>query len=270
VQGGYEQQDLSYEEAKNVFVEFNSERRVRWPDNNFFVNGAYHIGYQKSYYQTNIVVPGVIQQTKGILSRLTLGVRRYDLDKPLFPTRGSLFSTSIQIGGLGGDYKFVKGRVKYEWYFPLFWKFVLNTQANFGVLGKLGNKPMKVDISDLFAAGGVYAVDGVIRGYNEAEFGRYRGNGLAMLAFTGQIYFPILENQLYLGGFADIGNVWDDMADIDLKDMFPGVGVGFRLQLPMLGLIGFDLAWGLRDPANLHFGKRYSEIVPHFILQRGF
>jgi outer membrane protein insertion porin family len=159
--------------------------------------------------------------------------------------------------------------VEYEIYFPLFWKFVLGSRCKFGLIDGF-SRTKHVDSYDLFSAGGIYGVDGVIRGYSERSFGQRWGRGVTMLTFTGELRFPILEQQLYLAAFSDIGNTWDDFNDIDLEDMYPGVGVGFRLNLPMVGLIGFDFAWGLREETNPHFDRRAFNFVPAFTMQRGF
>ncbi len=250
-------------------------RRLKWPDDFFYATLGYHIGYQKDDRslpsQKVINNKGFYILKEGILSKVRFSIERDDRDNRLFPTRGSFFSTTAWIAGLGGDFKYVKGIAEYQTYFPLFWKFVLGARSKFGLLdGFKGNK--YIDTYDLFAAGGIYGVDGVIRGYAERAFGQRNSRGLAMLTFTGELRFPILEQQLYLAAFSDAGNVWDAFEDIDLKDLYPGVGAGFRLNLPMVGLIGFDFAWGLRKAGsgNPHFGKEINGFQPSFTMQRGF
>ncbi len=260
-----------WRDYRQVYLSQGVRRRLRWPDDYFYASIGYHIGYQKDYrrYSKILEPKGFYIDSAGILSKLRLTLERDERDLRLFPTRGSLFSVTTWIAGLGGDYSYVKGLAEYEIYFPLVWKFVMGSRCKFGLLDGFGEKK-HIDNYDLFAAGGIYGVDGVIRGYSERTFGQQWGRGLTMLAFTGELRFPILEQQLYLAAFADIGNTWDDFNDIDLEDMFPGVGVGFRLNLPMVGLIGFDFAWGLKDVAHPHFGGKANGFMPAFTMQRGF
>lgn len=255
-----------------IYLSQGIRRRLKWPDDYFYASIGYHIGYQKDRsrnYPPILESKGFFIDSEGYLSKLRLTLERDARDLRLFPTRGSLFSATTWIAGLGGDYSFVKGIAEYEIYFPLIWKFVLGSRAKFGLLDGF-SKEKHIDHYDLFAAGGIYGVDGVIRGYDERTFGQQRGRGLTMLTFTGELRFPILEQQLYLAAFTDIGNTWDDFNDIDLEDMYPGVGVGFRLNLPMVGLIGFDFAWGLRDVTHPHFDGTANGFRPAFTMQRGF
>jgi outer membrane protein insertion porin family len=255
-----------------IYLSQGIRRRLKWPDDYFYASIGYHIGYQEDRsrnYSKALEEKGFYIDSAGYLSKVRFTIERDERDLRLFPTRGSLFSVTTWIAGLGGDYSFVKGITEYEIYFPLFWKFVMGSRFKFGLLDGFG-KEKHIDIYDLFAAGGIYGVDGVIRGYSERTFGQQLGHGLSMLTFTGELRFPILEQQLYIAGFADIGNTWDDFNEIDLKDMFPGVGVGFRLNLPMVGLIGFDFAWGLKDVTHPHFGGKANGFMPAFTMQRGF
>jgi len=253
---------------QSVGVEFGGGRRLKWPDDYFRLYMRYRISYEKDNraFQGNVGNFTVLED--GLLSRLSLILERNDTDIPMFPNKGSVLSIQANLAGLGGDYNFAKGIVAYDWYFPLVWKFVLGMKTKFGLIGGIGNNN-KIARSDLFAAGGVY-YDGQIRGYGEGAFGRYTNHGLNLLTFSGEVRVPILEQQLYVAAFTDYGNVWDDIADINLSDMYPGVGLGFRLQLPMIGLLGFDFAWGLKDPRDPHFGGKPAGFTPHFLMNRGF
>lgn len=67
--------------------------------------------------------------------------------------------------------------------------------------------------------------------------------------------------------FSDIGNAWADPSDIAVDNFKTSLGVGARLMAPMLGIIGFDVAYGFQntspyndEPAGWNF---------HFQLGRG-
>lgn len=44
--------------------------------------------------------------------------------------------------------------------------------------------------------------------------------------------------------FFDAGNVWNRPGDIRPFDLKVGMGLGFRMEIPILGNIGFDYGYG--------------------------
>ena len=56
--------------------------------------------------------------------------------------------------------------------------------------------------------------------------------------------FPIAEQQVYGILFADAGNAWESVSDLNPLKLRRSLGFGFRVQTPMLGMIGFDFAYG--------------------------
>ena len=66
--------------------------------------------------------------------------------------------------------------------------------------------------------------------------------------------------------FAEGGNCWTEVKKFNPFDMKKSVGVGARIFLPMVGLLGIDWAWGFdkvnsSTPSGSHF---------HFILGQEF
>lgn len=253
----------------------NASRRLRWPDDYFSFSVGYDIERQEENDTNQYKYPnGIHLKPKGVLSKVSLSLQRDDTDMPKFPSQGSRFAVSPEIAGLGGDYKYLKTVVTYDWYFPLFWKFVLSTKSKFGLISKLGNMD-EINISrfDVFSAGGVWITDGILRGYPERTFGGVYDpkDGLSLFTFSSEVRFPILEQMLYLSAFSDMGNTWGTLQDFNLTDLYPGVGVGMRLDVPMLGLIGFDFGYGLREPNNTNpFGYKPHGWEFHFQIGRGF
>lgn len=250
-------------------------RRLKWPDDYWRVDGLYQWSRDResrsdAYDQADmpIKIPN-----DGTMSRLSLTLYRNDTDIPQFPTKGSIFYLTPEFAGLGGTYQYLKTTLGYDWYFPVFWKFVLGFKSKFGLISKLPwQDTLTISRWDLYNAGGVYS-DGTIRGYPEYTFGG-RDNpseGIAMLVMTTMLQFPVMERQLYLSLFADMGNTWSSVSKVDITDMFRGAGFGVRLLIPMLGMLGFDFAWRLDDPDRTAFkndpGDRFEF---HFLLNRGF
>ena len=84
----------------------------------------------------------------------------------------------------------------------------------------LGNKTYTVNPDAIFYPGG-----------------RYMG------VFTGEWQFPIVDpvHALILG---DIGGTWNEVGDFRFDSLHKSFGFGVRVEVPLLGLIGFDYAYG--------------------------
>ncbi len=276
----YRIQEWNNEWYESYGVEFGIGRRLTWPDDYFRIFFNYGISKEQSTYPRTFT-NGILVLDEGILSRFSAKLVRDDTDLPNFPTRGSVFTLSGETVGVGAFthtwdwtrfefYKYLKSVVSYDWYFPLFWKFVLGVNSEFGLLGSAGDS-IYILATDLFSAGGVY-YGGQLRGYPEESFGgRYQvDRGKAMMTLSSQLRFPILEQQLYLAVFGDMGNTWGSLQEVDPTDMYTGVGFGLRLLFPMIGLMGFDFAWGLDDPRRSHFSNDPHGFEFHFLMNRGF
>ncbi|MFW5960271.1 MAG: outer membrane protein assembly factor BamA [Chitinivibrionales bacterium] len=271
--GFYEKYKTEFDDYRSSGIELGVGRRLTWPDDYFKVYSKYRLSFEKDsrYNEGQDTLSNHIIKREGLLSRLSLTLSRNSTDMPQFPNTGSKMSLTGHIAGLGGDYEYVKGVLKYDWYFPLFWKFVMGIKSQFGLVGSIGEYS-SVAVTDLFAVGGVY-YDGQLRGYPEGMLGRYSSNpelGTSMFTVSGELRFPVLPQQLYLAGFMDVGNTWRGIKEVDFSDMYKGVGVGVRLMLPMVGLMGFDFAWGLDDPSSPHYGGTPHGFELHFLMNQGF
>jgi outer membrane protein insertion porin family len=245
--------------------------RLSWPDNHFSINGTYQWSKEKSTYFADSSSPLIKVLREGYLSKLSCSIMRYDFDMPQFPTQGSKFTISPEIAGLGGDFSYLKGMVEYEHYFPLPFKLVLGSNNKYGLITPIRG-PIKISRYDLFKIGGVYG-DADLRGYKEYWFGGYYNKpelGISMFASTLEVRYPLLEQQLYLGVFGDVGNTWPTLAKVDLSDLYKGVGFGLRLNIPMMGIMGFDFAWGIDDDEHRCYGGKPHGFELHFLMNRGF
>jgi outer membrane protein insertion porin family len=70
--------------------------------------------------------------------------------------------------------------------------------------------------------------------------------------------FPIVH-PLHGVFFFDAGNTWDLFDEIRPLDLKAGAGFGFRLEIPLLGNIGFDYGYGF----NRDDGARWAG---HFLI----
>jgi outer membrane protein insertion porin family len=56
--------------------------------------------------------------------------------------------------------------------------------------------------------------------------------------------------------FYDMGNSFPSWRDVNLNDLKRGLGAGFRIEIPMMGVVGFDLGYG--------FDREHPGFEPHF------
>jgi outer membrane protein insertion porin family len=173
---------------------------------------------------------------------------------------GSL--TTYELGLSVGDIRYHRHIFDMSQYFPLFWKFGLMGRTRLGyITGFTAADP--VPIYDRFTPGGT-GPDG-IRGYGERSIGPrdagYVIGGRALAIFALE-YKLRLSRQLSFLAFADAGNTWNSIDQFSFSDLKRGAGVGIRLEIPMLGLIGFDFGYG--------FDKDNPGWEPHFQLGRTF
>jgi len=266
------------EEFKGYGVDFGLGRKLKWPDDYFRAYINYGISREHTTYR-RVQVGTMVLDSSGYKSSVSVKLVRNDTDLPNFPNTGSIFTVTGEYAGLGHSlerftrddfYRYAKGTIGYDWYFPLFWKFVLGLNSEFGLLGSVADT-LRILATDVFTAGDVY-FGGQLRGYESEQFGgRYNPErSKAMMTFSSQIRFPILDQQLYFAVFGDMGNTWGSIQQVDPTDMYTGVGFGLRLLFPMIGLMGFDFAWGLDDPKRTHFSEKPEGFHFHFLMNRGF
>jgi outer membrane protein insertion porin family len=252
-------------------------QELKWPDDKFKVNAGFGFSYFESMYydEQNFPALGLKIQKKGFKNSFELGLERYDLDVPLFATEGSKFSVNAEyVGfGLGMQYNYLKTVASYDQYFPLPLKLVLGSRTTAGVISGLGST-IKISRYDLFKLGGLYGTDAYLRGYDDYEFGGYNPDaperGLTMFASTLELRYPILPQQLYIGLFADAGNTWSRVSEINLGDLYKSVGAGVRINVPMLGILGFDFAWGLDADQKTWTKRKPHGFEFHFLMNQGF
>ena len=248
--------------------------RLSWPDNKFRFQSIYQLSHQRATGVSRIdrTVGDMDIIETGIMSKLRLNVERYDLDIPLFPNDGSRLTLTPEIAGLGGDFRYFKGIMSYENYFRLPAKLVFGSEVKLGVITPLVGD-LRISRDDLFTGGGAYG-DAIIRGYSDWAFGGYRrwwlGDGISMFAVNMSLRYPIVDQQIYIGLFADMGNTWPSISGIDLGDLYRGVGGGLRINLPMIGVMGVDVGYGLDPFDRSQINAPPSGISWHIIMNKGF
>lgn len=212
----------------------------------------------------------------GILSSLLLGITRQTLNHPLFPTSGSSQTWNVELNGgpLGGAGDFIKQTAEAKWVIPVGKvggegpssagiQFALGLGMKGGALfGDASGFPF-----ESFWMGGVQFGE-VLRGYDETTItprGYYpegSAGGISQVDRLGNAYFSataeykaVINSNLGMSAFYDVGNLWRGPRDINTSRLFRGAGFGVQLVTPF-GPIGLDYAYGFDKPQpgwQLHF-----------------
>ena len=84
--------------------------------------------------------------------------------------------------------------------------------------------------------------------------------------FTVELRYPVIlqpQSTIFALLFLEGGNCWADIRDFNPFQIKRSAGVGVRVFLPMIGLLGVDWGWGFDDPIN---GKSQF----HFVIGQQF
>jgi len=178
-------------------------------------------------------------------SALRLSVSRNSTDNPFFPTAGSKNSYYFELAGgpLGGEIEFAEHQLKTSYFTKMPGGFALNLRAFMGLIGGIGGK--SVPDYEKYRLGGNRLYP--LRGYSELEVVP-RGNpgfigGRFFTILNAELLYP-LTNAVQLLTFLDQGDVWNYFGEADFANMRKGAGFGIRVEVPMMGMIGFDWGYG--------------------------
>ena len=141
-----------------------------------------------------------------------------------------------------------------------------------GYIEGFGDDIENIPFLELFFMGGEGLSRSIpLRGYDDPLSGvANRTGGKIMFKYTTEIRFPIAPNPTIFGlAFAEAGNTWESLGKTDLYDLRRSVGVGLRIFMPMLGIIGFDYAYGF-DNIDPETGRKFGDWKPHFVFGRSF
>ncbi|HVR70782.1 MAG TPA: BamA/TamA family outer membrane protein [Vicinamibacteria bacterium] len=189
-------------------------------------------------------------------------------DDPLDPHRGRFASADVQLSHavLGGD-SFVKGFLQASTYERLAARVVLALSARVGLARTFGESPLFLPRPDRFYAGGDYSLRGFaldtvgpLAPGSSGELVPVGGNavllgGAELRVDTGR-YFS-------LAAFADAGNVYPLVSDLDPGELRYTAGLGVRYR-SALGPLRVD--WGRKlNPRPGESGYRF-----HFALGYAF
>ena len=110
-----------------------------------------------------------------------------------------------------------------------------------------------------------------LRGYEDplAGYRMVESGGKTMLKYTAELRIPIAPNPtIFALLFAEAGNSWLDFQYTNPFDMRRSLGVGARVFMPMIGIIGFDYGYGF-DRIDA-YGNPDPKWKMHFVFGRSF
>ena len=105
-----------------------------------------------------------------------------------------------------------------------------------------------------------------LRGYENGSLTPYGSEGYAYVRLGAELRYPLmLENStsIYALGFIEGGNAWTDVSKFNPFQLKRSAGVGVRIFLPMIGMMGIDWAYGFD---KINGSSQYSGSQFHFIL----
>ena len=276
-------------------------KRLRWPDDYFVLSmDLSYTRYMLKNWRYFIMSNG---NANNINLGLTLS--RNSTDNPMFPRKGSEFMASVSVTPPwskwdGKDYRnlandpksptFAKEQQeKYRWVEYHKWKFksktytalsggqkcfVLMSRIEFGLLGSY-NSYKKSPFETYYMGGdGMsgystgYAEETIgLRGYENGSLTPYGAEGYAYTRMALELRYPFMlgNTTIYGLGFAEAGNAWADTRKFNPLQLKRSAGLGVRIFLPMVGLMGIDWAYGFDKVYGTKGGSQF-----HFILGQEF
>ena len=278
-------------------------KRLRWPDDYFqLVMSLSYQRYMLQDWQYFLIHNGNCNNIN-----LGITLSRSSIDNMYFPRRGSEFMASVTVTPPWSlwdnkDYSTLATDAnsasynnelqdKYLWIEYHEWKsksksytaltggqkcLVLMTRVEFGILGSYNSN--KKSPFETFYMGGDgmsgystgYAQETIgLRGYENGSLTPYSANGYAYDRFSLELRYPFMlgNTTIYGLSFLEGGNAWYETKKFNPFDMKRSAGVGVRIFLPMVGLMGIDWAYGFDKV--LYTGTRGGSQF-HFVLGQEF
>ena len=151
--------------------------------------------------------------------------------------------------------------------------FVFHTKMEYGFLGHYSNSlgPSPFEGFEVGGDGMGYYSYGkdiiALRGYENGVVTPSNG-GNVYSKFVMELRYPITlkeQAQIYALAFTEAGNSWYQFADFNPYDLKRSAGIGLRVFLPMLGLMGIDWAYGFDEIGGEISGSQF-----HFVMGQQF
>lgn len=299
--GGYYQDISEYAYDPNQVFEMIGTsigygKRLEWPDDYFQIMAE--LGYQRYNLKNWSWNQFPFQTGSSNSINLGLTLSRSSIDNPIYTRLGSQFTLSVSATppfSLFGKTDYSKmaynDPAKYTWNEYHKWKLkvrtytplvpltvkrtpVIATRAEFGILGHyIIHKQTPFETFDVGGDGmtgysASFATENVaLRGYNNNSIAQ---QARAYTRFGLELRYPLIlepNSTIYVLSFLEAGNAWHQLKDFNPFDLKRSAGVGARIFLPMIGLMGIDWAYGF-DPIRGNRNNSGNQF--HFIIGQEF
>ncbi|MBP9212244.1 MAG: outer membrane protein assembly factor BamA, partial [Bacteroidetes bacterium] len=254
-------------------------RRFKFPDDYFSATWTFRF---QRLDVSNVGSSYYYQEGKTSQLSISQTIQRNSVNSPLFPTQGSNISLFTEIAGaplLPGTAQYNKHLFSADWYMPVLSssRVALYFGTSIGAIFPY-KKDSYVPYIETFYMGGTglgQIATTPLRGYEDRSIGPVNVNGQYLPAHatakhTAEIRFNVALNPIpiYFLAFAEAGNTWENLAKSEMFDLKRSAGLGARLLINPIGLLGFDYGYGydninngIKSPAGWKF---------HFQFGRGF
>ena len=298
--GNYE---LAYDPDKSIKMlglSIGYGKRLNWPDDYF----QFMLTLNYQLYMMKDWAYFLVQNGNSHNVNMELMLQRNSVDNPLYTRRGSQFSVSVSATPPyslwdGKDYASMSDNDEGKFNFIEYhkWKFkakifsplapltvkrtpVLMSRIEYGFLGHY-NKNKRSPFETFYMGGdgmsgysSTYATETIgLRGYENGSIAGnngYNSYGYAYSRLAMELRYPFLlepTSTIYGLAFVEAGNAWQNLKDFSPFDLKRSAGVGVRIFLPMIGMMGIDWAYGF-DKVNGQRNAGGSNF--HFIIGQEF
>jgi outer membrane protein insertion porin family len=197
-------------------------------------------------------------------------ISRNTMDRPDFPMTGSNLFIANEIAGgiLGGNTNYHKHQIGGEWYTPLAKNLVFMANFHTGFVKGFGENNEVPYLERFFLGGGLMGSSLPLRGYVDPRSAESidRSGGTTVMKYGVELRYKILEAPLlYVLTFAEAGESWNKFNQVNLGNLRRSAGFGFRVELPYLGVVGVDAAYGF-DTFNPVSGRNEGQWQFHIVL----
>ena len=268
--------------------------RLKWPDNYFILYNELSLQrYRLQDWQYYFVFHD------GVSNNVSwkINLRRSSTDQMIYPSEGSDLLLGLQITppyslfrSKNTDYASMPSQERYKWIEYHKWSFqgsfyttllgkevigknlVFMAKAQFGYLG-LYNRKLGYSPFEGFTVGGdgmsgynTYGTEVIgLRGYKNQSLTPYKNgaySGNVYDKFTVELRFPVIlepQSTIFVLAFLEGGNCWSDIRDFNPFSIKRSAGVGARIMIPIVGMLGIDWGFGFdrvqggRGGSNMHF-----------------
>ncbi len=252
----YQKQDLSTRsnndlQNERIGASMTVGTRLKWPDDFFRVDGALR-------FTRNNLLGGVQENSffrNGSELSATITLSRTSIDDPIFPTVGSRFRASL-LGAGFLDAQYLRPEISFEFFSPVARTsprntFVLHLETEFGYLQEIS--PRSTISPTVYYTMGGTTLSGYntvqLRGYDDRSIGPFESTfpvGQTKFKASAEVRYPLTLNPIpiYFLTFVEAGNVWRGLGEFNPLDLKRSAGLGMRIMMPPIGLIGFDYGFG--------------------------